>query len=255
MVGFVGKSEFHAYQINAMNGEVLKHKSSVFSGGFVGEVALVSSDTLVALDTSRSVLVTINFKDDEINIKQTYISNLVEDSGTAVILPSKMIGMFALNVNTRTLFVRVTSGEMEVLDRADHTAVVSDALSFSEDKEAVALVQHGDNKIELTVKLGHDLNNDLVKENIEMDHQRGFVKKVFINNYIRTDRSHGFRALLVMEDHSLLLVQQGKIVWIREDSLASIIDVTTSELPVAKKGVSVAKVEHNLFEWLKVWIF
>ncbi|MBA0681206.1 hypothetical protein Goari_012860 [Gossypium aridum] len=84
-----------------------------------------------------------------------------------------------------------------------------------------------------------------------MDQQRGFVHKVFINNYIRTDRSHGFRALIVMEDHSLLLLQQGAIVWSREDGLASIIDVTTSELPVEKAGVSVAKVELNLFEWLK----
>ncbi|KAG8084794.1 hypothetical protein GUJ93_ZPchr0010g8563 [Zizania palustris] len=36
-----------------------------------------------------------------------------------------------------------------------------------------------------------------------------------------------------------------------EDGLASILDVITSELPVEKDGVSVANVEHNLFEWLK----
>ncbi|KAK6140062.1 hypothetical protein DH2020_026197 [Rehmannia glutinosa] len=69
--------------------------------------------------------------------------------------------------------------------------------------------------------------------------------------YVRTDRSNGFRALIVMEDHSLLLLQQGEIVWTREDGLASIMDVKASELPVEKDGVSVAKVEHNLFEWLK----
>ncbi|CAI8599966.1 unnamed protein product [Vicia faba] len=63
-----------------------------------------------------------------------------------------------------------------------------------------------------------------------------------------TDRSHGFRALMVMEDHSLLLVQKGEIVWSREDGLSSVVDVTTSELPVEKDGVSVAKVEQNLFE-------
>ena len=84
-----------------------------------------------------------------------------------------------------------------------------------------------------------------------MDCQSGLVHKVFINNYIRTDRSHGFRALIVIEDHSLLLVQQGEIVWSRDDGLASIIDVT-SEVPVKKHGVSSAKVEQNLFEWLKV---
>ncbi|KAG0499234.1 hypothetical protein HPP92_003925 [Vanilla planifolia] len=49
----------------------------------------------------------------------------------------------------------------------------------------------------------------------------------------------------------------GEIIWKkelsteREDALASVIDSTTFELPVEKDGVSVAKVEHNLFEWLK----
>ncbi|MBA0555230.1 hypothetical protein Golob_014283, partial [Gossypium lobatum] len=126
-----------------------------------------------------------------------------------------------------------------------------DALSISEGQQAFALVQHAGSNIHLTVKPAHDWDSNLLKESIKMDQQRGFVHKVFINNYIRTDRSHGFRALIVMEDHSLLLLQQGAIVWSREDGLASIIDVTTSELPVEKAGVSVAKVELNLFEWLK----
>lgn len=47
-------------------------------------------------------------------------------------------------------------------------------------------------------------------------------------------------------------MQQGEIVWFREEGLASVIDVTTFELPVEKKGVSVEKVEQSLFEWLKV---
>ena len=38
-----------------------------------------------------------------------------------------------------------------------------------------------------------------------------------------------------MEDHSSLLLQQGNIVWTREDGLASIVDVTTSELPLEKE--------------------
>ncbi|KAK1550630.1 hypothetical protein Q3G72_022239 [Acer saccharum] len=253
VVGFAGSSQFHVYKINALDGELLKHESATFSGGFDGEVALVSSDTLVALDATRTVLVTIVFKDGEIKFQQTYISNLVGDtSGVAMILPSTLKGTFALKINTLMLFIRVKGeGQLEVVEKVDHATVVSDALSFSEDKQAFAVVQHGGNKIHLTVKLGDDWNSDLVKENIEMDHLRGHVHKVFVNNYVRTDRSHGFRALIVMEDHSLLLVQQGKIVWNREDSLASIIDVTTSELPVEKDGVSVAKVEHNLFEWLK----
>lgn len=72
-----------------------------------------------------------------------------------------------------------------------------------------------------------------------------------MNSYVRTDHSHGFRALIVTEDNSLMLLQQGEIVWTREEGLASIVDVTTSELPLEKDGVSVAEVEHNLVEWLQ----
>ena len=65
--------------------------------------------------------------------------------------------------------------------------------------------------------------------------------------------SHGFRALVIAEDHSLALLQQGKIVWSREDGIAEIIDATTAELPLERDGVLVAEVEHNLFEWMKVF--
>ncbi|CAL5431656.1 unnamed protein product [Camellia sinensis] len=252
-VGFSGLSQFDACQINAKNGELLKRESATFPSGFSGEILSVSSDTFVASDATQSVLVLINVRDSGISFQQTFISDLVQDfSGTAVVLTSKLTGIFSIKTNAFIVFIKVTDeGTLEVVDKIDHGATVSDALSFLEDQQAFALIQHGDNKIQLTVKQGHDWSNDLLKEGIEMDQQRGLVHKVFINNYIRTDRSYGFRALIVMEDHSLLLVQQGEIVWSREDGLASVIDVTTSELPVEKHGVSVAKVEQNLFEWLK----
>ncbi|MBA0846064.1 hypothetical protein Goarm_022438, partial [Gossypium armourianum] len=219
VVGFAASSQFQMYKINAKNGELLKHESTAFSG--------------------RS--------------QQTPVSNLLEDSpGLAVIIHSSVTGIFAIKTDAATIFIRVIGeGKLEVVEKTNHETVVSDALSISEGQQAFALVQHAGSNIHLTVKPAHDWDSNLLKESIKMDQQRGFVHKVFINNYIRTDRSHGFRALIVMEDHSLLLLQQGAIVWSREDGLASIIDVTTSELPVEKAGVSVAKVELNLFEWLK----
>ncbi|KAL8137095.1 hypothetical protein V2J09_003096 [Rumex salicifolius] len=141
-------------------------------------------------------------------------------------------------------------GLIEILDKISHPAAIGDSLSLMEE-HAFGLVQHENGKIHLSVKLGQDWNGELLKESIDMDQHRGTAHKVFINNYIRTDKSHGFRALVVMEDHSLLLLQQGEIVWKREDGLASVIGVTTSELPPERKGVSVAKVEDSLLEWLK----
>ncbi|MBA0853720.1 hypothetical protein Goshw_021233, partial [Gossypium schwendimanii] len=253
VVGFAASSQFEMYKINAKNGELLKHESTAFSGRFSGEVSLVSSETVVALDSTGSILLTISFHNGKISSQHTPVSNLLEDSpGLAVIIHSSVTGIFAIKTDAATIFIRVIGeGKLEVVEKTNHETVVSDALSISEGQQAFALVQHAGSNIHLTVKPAHDWDSNLLKESIKMDQQRGFVHKVFINNYIRTDRSHGFRALIVMEDHSLLLLQQGAIVWSREDGLASIIDVTTSELPVEKAGVSVAKVELNLFEWLK----
>ncbi|XP_021907584.1 ER membrane protein complex subunit 1 isoform X2 [Carica papaya] len=253
VLGFVGSSQFDIYYIKAKDGELLKHRSSTFSGGFVREISVVSSDMVVALDATRTSLVKVTFHDGEISFQPTFISELLEtSSGKAVILPSAVTGMVSIKLNFLTIVLRVTDeGKLEVVEKISDATAISDAISLSTGQQAFALVQHEGSKIHVRVKAGHDWNSDLLRESIHLDNQRGIAHKVFINNYIRTDRTHGFRALIVMEDHSLLLLQQGEIVWSREDGLASIIDVTTSELPVEKQGVSVAKVEHNLFEWLK----
>ncbi|CAN1218754.1 ER membrane protein complex subunit 1 [Linum perenne] len=253
LIGFVGSSQCDVYTIDAKSGELLKHETAAIPGGFSGKASLVSSNTLAVMDSAGSTVTTINFKDGEITFNRTPVTTLIEDfAGVAMLLPLKLEGIFALKTGILTTFVRVTiEGKLEVADKIKHATAVSNALPFSEDRQAFAYVQHISNDIHLTVKLTADWNTDLLEGNIKMDQDRGSVQKVFINNYIRTDKSHGFRALIVMEDHSLLLLQQGAIVWSREDALASIVDVKTSELPVEKKGVSVAKVEETLLEWLQ----
>ena len=184
MVGFVGSSQFDVYQINAKNGELLKHNSAAIDGGFSGEVSLVSTAKLVVLDAARSTLLTISFQKGEISFQKTYISDLVKDfSGMAMLLPSKLTGLFAVKTSTATAFISVSSeGKLEVVDKIMHATCISNALSISEDQQAFALVWHGDNDIQLNVKQVHDWNSDLLKERIKLDRQRGLVHKVFINN-------------------------------------------------------------------------
>lgn len=253
-VGFAGSSQFDTYQISAKSGDIIDHHSMIFPGGFSGETSFISNGMLVALDSTRAILVSLNFQGGDLSFHQTYISDLVQGfSGMATILPQKFNGMFAIKVNSYIVLLRVGDGNiLEMIERINGPAAVSDSLSLSGGQHAFATVQHEDDKICLTVKLDTDSRSSFLEEIIKIDDQRGTAHKVFINNYLRTDRSHGFRALIVMEDHSLLLLQQGEVVWSREDGLASIVDMTTSELPVEKEGVSVAKVEHSLFEWLKV---
>ncbi|XP_057737803.1 uncharacterized protein LOC130955045 [Arachis stenosperma] len=253
VAGFADSSKISVYGLNAKNGELLENNHAALPFGTFGELLSVSGDMFVVLDEMRSKIVIVHLKNGEISYNQKHISDLTKDlAGQPVILPSRLPGMFALNTNSYVLLIKVTNqGELVLVDKVNNGAAVSDSLSISEDEHAFAFVHYGDNKIHLSVKNVNDWNHDLLKESIVIDHQRGKIDKIFVNNYVRTDRSHGFRALMVMEDHSLLLVQQGEIVWSREDGLASVVDVTTSELPVQKEGVSVAKVEQNLFEWLK----
>ncbi|KAK6140026.1 hypothetical protein DH2020_026242 [Rehmannia glutinosa] len=252
-VGLLGLSQFDVYQLDVKSGELLRHYSMLFPTGFSGDLSFVSDDTAVAMDSTGTTLVAIHFQDGQISFHQTDVSQLIQDfSGAAVILPSKIAGSFILKLDSSVVFIKVINeGKLEVVGRLGHADAVSDALSLSDGQQAFSLIQHADGKIILTVKLSNDWTSNVIEETTQMDHQRGLVHKVFINSYVRTDRSNGFRALIVMEDHSLLLLQQGEIVWTREDGLASIMDVKASELPVEKDGVSVAKVEHNLFEWLK----
>ncbi|XP_073044347.1 uncharacterized protein [Primulina eburnea] len=251
--GLFGLSKFDVCQINVKSGELLKHGSMLFPAGFSGDLSFVTEDTAVAMDSTGTILVSIHFHDGEISSHQTLVSELIQDfSGAAVILPSEITGTFIMKISRSVVFIKVTNGgKLTVVNKLGHSVAFSDSLSVSEGRQAFALIQHGDGEIFLNVKLSKDWATNILEEKIKMDHHRGLVDKVFINNYARMDHSNGFRVLIVMEDHSLLLLQQGEIVWSREDGLASIMDVTVSELPVEKDGVSVAKVEHNLFEWLK----
>ncbi|RWW02233.1 hypothetical protein BHE74_00044798 [Ensete ventricosum] len=253
-LGFIGSSEFVAYYVNYKTGEVLEQSKASFESGFCGEASLVSDDVVVALDASRTYLVSISFRNGVINFHQMYIPELIpEFSGKATLLPSMHNGILAVDIASTIVMLRVKGvNELKIIEKINHPSAISDALPLSKEQQAFAILQHDESRIHYKVKFDTDLTSEVLKETIQMDGQRGNVDKVFINNYIRTDKTHGFRVLVVMEDHSLLLVQQGEIVWSREDGLASIVDSTTSELPVEKEGVSVAEVEHSLFEWLKV---
>ncbi|KAL7137470.1 hypothetical protein ABFS83_10G094500 [Erythranthe nasuta] len=252
-VGLLGSSRFDVYQLDVKSGELLKHNSMFFPAGFSGDLSFVSEGMAMAVDFTETILVSVLFRDGQISFHKTHVSQLIPGfSGPAVTLPSKIPGTFILKTGSSVHFIKVINeGKLIVVGQVGHTDAVSDALSLPEDQQGFALVQQGDGKIFLTVKLGDDWTTNLIDDTVQMDHQRGLVHKVFLNTYVRTDRSNGFRVLIVMEDDSLLLLQQGEIVWSREDGLASIIDVKASELPVEKDGVSVAKVEHSLFEWLK----
>ncbi|XP_066361981.1 uncharacterized protein [Miscanthus floridulus] len=251
-LGLAGSSKLALYHLSAKTGEILKDIQESLPGGLCGETVLGSDNVLVALDKARSSLLLIEFKGERISYNKVHVSDLVQDLSGSFKIQSLSNGVISLQTSSSISLLKLKGIDgLEVLQRFDQPAAVSDSLTITEKDEAFAVVQHLGSEIEFIVKFTSDLSSEIIREKVNIDQNRGNVEKVFLNSYIRTDKSHGFRALVVMEDHSLLLIQQGEVVWSREDGLASIVDVTTSELPVEKDGVSVADVEHNLFEWLK----
>ncbi|XP_062179551.1 uncharacterized protein LOC133884219 isoform X2 [Phragmites australis] len=252
-VGVAGSLKLALYQLNAKTGEIVKKIQETLPGGLCGETVLCSGNVLVALDKTRSDLFLIELKGEKISYNKVHVSDLVQDvSGTFKLLPLMSNDIIALQAYSTVSLLKLKGTDgLEVVQRFEQPAAVSDALTITDKDEAFAIVQRVGSQIEFVIKFTRDVSSEVIREKVNIDQHRGNVEKVFLNNYIRTDKSHGFRALVVMEDHSLLLVQQGEVVWSREDGLASIVDVITSELPVEKDGVSVADVEHNLFEWLK----
>lgn len=253
VVGISGSSKLALYHLSAKTGEILKDIQESIPDELCGEIVLGSDNVFVALNKARSSLFLFEFKSERISYNKVHLSDLVQDLPGAFKLQSLSNGVIALETSSTLSLLKLKDTDgLEVVQRFDQPAALSDALTITEKDEAFAIVQHVGSQIEFIVKFTSDISSETIREKVNIDQNRGNVEKVFLNSYIRTDKSHGFRALVVMEDHSLLLIQQGEVVWSREDGLASIVDVTTSELPVEKDGVSVADVEHNLFEWLKV---
>jgi hypothetical protein len=88
-----------------------------------------------------------------------------------------------------------------------------------------SLVKYLDkSKVSLIVMLGNDQKNEISREIIVLYPQRDMLHIFFINNYLHIE-SHGFSVLVIVEDNSRVLLQQGEMFWSREDDLIEMISV------------------------------
>ncbi|CAM6050215.1 unnamed protein product [Sphagnum compactum] len=257
-VGFIGDSGFTMIEIDLQAGTITDRKTAMTSETLSVTELLVSKQFAVALDSKGTHLITVSINANGLTVLETALSSLFPNAvGLPKLLPTKLDGAISLALGDLTAIVAVdpTSGELRMVETLVGAVAVSDSLSVANSKHSVAIIQlleggHSQNTFSLHVQ-GEDWTEVVQKEMIRLPSHRGQVQKVFLNAYLRTDRTHGFRALVVGEDDSLLLLQQGEIVWTREDELASIVDAKSAELPLERDGVSVAEVEHDLAEWLK----
>lgn len=259
-LGFFGIMGVALVEIDLKTGDLSDLKSAELSSMLSTEHLHVTSDYAVALQSdAESLVVALINSHKELIVVETPVSSILTNPGTSLkLLSTNLEGVISLSSDDQTVILKVdpTTGKLSLVERLTGAVAVSDSLSVLDDKYATAIVEFSEegsaqNVFNLRV-MGNDFSDEVQKETVKLPSHRGFIQKAFLNAYVRTDRSHGFRALVVGEDDSLSLLQQGEVVWTREDGLASIVDASPAELPLEKDGVSVAEVEHDLAEWLKV---
>lgn len=258
--GFYGITGLAQVEIDLKTGALSDLKTVETSGILSSEHLHVTKDFAVALySDAESLVVALINSSNELTLVETPVSSLLANpSSTVKLLSTKLEGAISLSSDDEIVILAVDSstGKLRVVEQLTGAVAVSDSLNVLDDKYATTIIEvteegGSQNTFNLRVR-GNDFTDEIQKETIKLPSHRGYVQKAFLNAYVRTDRSHGFRALVVGEDDSLSLLQQGEVVWTREDGLATIVDASTAELPLESNGVSVAEVEHDLAEWLKV---
>ena len=71
-----------------------------------------------------------------------------------------------------------------------------------------------------------------MKQSVTLPDMSGELNKAIVYLFKKKDSLIGYRMLLTMEDETVLMVQQpGRIMWLRDESLATITAVEMVELP------------------------
>eukprot|EP00850_Spirogloea_muscicola_P006456 SM000030S11465 [mRNA] locus=s30:825005:831618:+ [translate_table: standard] len=164
-------------------------------------------------------------------------------------------GAVCLTMNSSVFIVEVgsTAETLRVTGEYKLPVILTDSLELDDGRRVFAVVQpvglETDHKIMIkTVATDSEL---LGQEVVSLGPERGTVLKVFLNAYLKKGGdAYGFRALVVCQDHSLALLQQGEVVWLREEALAGVVDACMTDLPLEKEGV-LSEVEHDLAQWFR----
>jgi hypothetical protein len=212
---------------------------------------LFSNGYLVALSSDGSTLVT-----------QSLTSSAGFEASVADLIASKGGAQLLLGVSGDA--VALSSGRGVVLLRIDgkdgHPArianlpserglVLSDSLSEQAVVAAVKAPSGGSLSAEV---LSTDSGVVVSKaESVKVGVDQGGVSRVFLNAYLKKDGAWGYRFLVVGGDDSLALLQQGEVVWAREEALAGVVKVQFVNLPPGEES-AVKRVEEGIEEWVKL---
>ncbi|MCO5610303.1 hypothetical protein L7F22_064539 [Adiantum nelumboides] len=257
-VGFRGKSGFCVWTIYLFTGRLVMKEAATIKASICTNELVVTKHTVVGLDCEGKTIFTGHIGPvSSFSIHRTPIQNVLPDAfGKARLLKSTLEGVFVLRLIDQIVFIKIGKNDhnLKVLEIFERPAVISNALEFFGNKTSVMVVQHvglaDDCKIALRIVTIEGEKDETTSHVLDLDCERGMVQQVHLSGYVRKDKSCGYRALLVMEDHSLVFVQTSRISWTRDDGLAAIAAVVVEELPVKKAELKQINVARR--HWFKV---
>lgn len=238
-VGFTGNSGFSVWKIYLFTGRLIMQEAATVKENICTDELVVTKHTVVALDCSGKNIFTGHIGPTKsFSIHKTPVRDVIPDAfGKARLMKAALDGVFLLRFIDQIVLMRIgNSGhDLEILEMFERPAVISNAIELPFNKTVMMLVQPvgsiNDNKVAVRMIFKDDETDETLSHVLQLEYGRGMVQQVHLSGYIRTDQSFGLRALLVMEDYSLMLMQKNEILWIREDGLATIQDVVAVDLP------------------------
>lgn len=226
----------------------LSTKSLVFANGYV---AALSSDglTLVTHSMERSAGFEASIADlVPFKLPRGGRAELLSGvSGNALAL-STSVGVVLLKIDEKTGHPSRTAA----IPSSQGVLVLSDSLTDPAVVAAITTPPGGGGEL-LSAQVLSCESGDVVSnsESVQWGGNHEGLSRVFLNPYLKKDGTWGYRFLAVGGDDSLALLQQGEVVWAREEALAGVVGVQFVNLPPDEES-AVKRVEEGIEEWVKL---
>jgi hypothetical protein len=210
---------------------------------------LFSNGYLVALSSDGSTLVTHSLTSSA--GFEASVADLIK--GGAQLLPGVSGNAVALSNPGGVVLLRIDEKDGHPARIAnlpsERGLVLSDSLSEQAVVAAIKAPRGGSLSAQV---LSTDSGGVVSKaESVKIGADQGGLSRVFLNAYLKKDGAWGYRFLVVGGDDSLALLQQGEVVWAREEALAGVVGVQFVNLPPGEES-AVKRVEEGIEEWVKL---
>mmetsp|Transcript_70430 Transcript_70430/g.223153 ORF Transcript_70430/g.223153 Transcript_70430/m.223153 type:complete len:981 (-) Transcript_70430:53-2995(-) len=225
-----------AIRLTLDSGDVVLASSVRTSSAPVLPVVLAPDHKAVALDAAGATLSVMSFGKKSASIKETSMASLAPGAKGARLTADALGDLVLAAAADRTLLISTADATPAVSKEIPGAAAVTPARS-TKGGLVVGVVAIGDAGGSFTVlseEGGAVLQETFPLKSADV----GVATSAWLNEYERKDGTMGYRALVVAEDHSMTLVQQGSVVWTREEGLAAVVDTHIVDLPTPSEATA-----------------